>query len=348
VDLALVVLAVAVGLVFAWSNGMHDAANAVATSLSTGALTPRVALAMSAMLNTVGALLGVRIAETVGALLIETPVSRPGPGLVLAALLAALGWNMLTWWFGLPSSSSHALLGALAGAGVAAGARVDWDRLGTWVVLPMLASPALGFIGAWLLMLALLRLFRDAAHERAIRGFRMAQSVTAATMSVGHGLQDGQKTMGALVLALGGSGFLDDAVGAVGAAGAVNAAGSDGPVPGWIRLTVALAIGLGTLAGGWRIIRTLSRRVVRMTPVTGFAAESVASSVLYAAAGVLGAPVSSTHTVTAAIMGAGATGGLRAIRWGTVRRVLLAWLLTPLVTFAVAAGMVWTAVRATG
>ncbi|MFZ0161128.1 MAG: inorganic phosphate transporter [Kineosporiaceae bacterium] len=321
----LVVLVVLVGLVFAWSNGMHDAANAVATSLSTGALTARVALGMSAVLNVLGALLGAGIAELVGTRLIEVPVNRPGPSLVLAALVAALAWNLLTWWAGMPSSSSHALIGALAGAGTAAGARVDWTELGTWVALPMLLSPVLGFVGAWLVMLAALRVFRDAAHGRAIRGFRMAQSVTAATVSVGHGVQDGQKTMGVLVLALG----------ATGAAG-VSSSAPDGAVPLWIRLSVAVALGLGTLAGGRRIIRTLARRVVRITPVTGFAAESVASGVLYAAAGLVGVPVSTTHTVTAAIIGAGATGGLRAIRWGTVRVILLVWIATPLCTFAAA------------
>ena len=278
-DAALVVLVVVAGLVFAWSNGMHDAANAVATSLSTGALTPRVALPMAAGLNVVGALLGVRIAENLGTRLVEVPVSEPGPGLVLAALLAGFGWNLLTWWFGLPTSSSHALIGAIAGAGLAAGASVDWRLMLIWVAVPMVLSPLIGFVGAWLVMLMSLRLFRDAAHERAIRGFRMAQSVTAASMSVGHGLQDGQKTMGVLVLALASGGVLEDTLDAAGGLG------SDGQVPGMVRIGVAVAIGLGTLAGGWRIIRTMSRRLVRMTPATGFAAESVASSVLYVAAG---------------------------------------------------------------
>ncbi len=253
---------------------------------------------------------------------------------MLAALLAGFGWNLLTWWFGLPTSSSHALIAAIAGAGLAAGASVDWTLMLIWVAVPMVLSPLVGFVGAWLVMLVSLRLFRDAAHEPAIRGFRMAQSVTAASMSVGHGLQDGQKTMGVLVLALAGSGLLDDTLDAAGGLG------SAGQVPGVVRIGVALAIGLGTLAGGWRIIRTMSRGLVRMTPATGFAAESVASSVLYVAAGVLGVPVSTTHTVVAAIVGAGSTGGLRAVRWGMVRRVVAAAVATPVVTFAAAAGLV--------
>jgi PiT family inorganic phosphate transporter len=316
--LALVVLA---GLAHAWMNGMHDAATAVAPSLSTGALTPRAALPMSAVLNVIGALFGVSIAGTFGAVLITVPVSEPGPGLALAAFAAAFGWNLVTWWFGTPSSSTHALVGALAGAGLATGVSVDWRLLGTRVALPMLIAPVLGFAGAWLLMLTLLRLFRDAAHEKAVRGFRMGQSVTAAAMSVGHGMQDGQKTMGVLVLALG-----------------VGGAGAGSTVPAAIRWPVALALGLGTLAGGWRIIRTLSRRVVRMNPVTGFAAETVASALLYGS-GLLGAPVSTTYTATASIMGAGASGGVRAIRWGTVRGIVAAWVLTPAATFALAAAL---------
>jgi len=327
VDDALLTVVVLAALAHAWMNGMHDASNAVATSLSTGALTPRTALPMSAVLNVVGALFGVAMARSLGFHLVTVPVIGAGPEEILAALLSALAWNTLTWWFGLPSSSSHALIGGLVGAGLAGGVAVDWNLLGSSLALPLLISPVVGFLGAWLLMLVLLRVFRDAAHERAVRGFRTAQSVTAATMSVGHGLQDGQKTMGVLVLALG--------------TVTTGSTPDQAPVPGWVQGSVALALGLGTLAGGWRIIRTLSRRLVRMTPTTGFAAESVASLVLYASAGV-GIPVSSTHTVTAAIMGAGATGGLRAIRWGVVRRVVAAWVATPVITFAVAA----TAVRA--
>ena len=204
----------------------------------------------------------------------------------------------------------------------------------TWVVLPMLLSPLVGFVGAWSVMFVTQRLFRDAAHEPAIRGFRMAQAVTAASMSVGHGLQDGQKTMGVLVIALGSAGYLDDALDAAGGFG------SDGTVPGLVRIGVAVALGLGTLAGGWRIIRTMSRRLVRMNPVNGFVAEGVASAVLYVSAGVVGVPVSTTHTVIASIVGTGSTRGLRAVRWGVVRTVLVAALLTPVATFAAAAILV--------
>ncbi len=311
-------------LAFAWTNGFHDASNAVATSLATGALTPRVALAMSAVLNAAGALIGVGIVELVGTRLLDVPVARPGVTLVLCAVLAAIAWNLVTWCWGMPSSSSQALLGALAGAGTAAGVRVQWGLIETRVVVPMLLSPVLGFVAAWLVVFVLLRVFRDAAHGPAIRRFRMAQGVSSAAVAVGHGLQDGQKSMGAVMLALVAAGGLP--------AGTVG-------VPLWVRLSVAGALGLGTLSGGWRIIRTLARRVVPTDPVTGFAAQSVTALVLLLAAGFGALPVSTTQTVTSAIVGAGSTAGLRAVRWTTVRRVLAVWVLTAPVTFGAAAGL---------
>jgi inorganic phosphate transporter, PiT family len=324
VETALLAGTVVLALVFAWTNGFHDTSNAVATSLATGALTPRVALGLAAVLNGVGSLLGVNLALFVSRQLVDAPVNHPGLGLVMAALIAAIGWNLVTWAAGMPSSSSHALLGGLAGAGVMAGVRVDWGMLATRVGLPMLASPLAGFVGAWLLTALLLVTFRSARHAAAVRGFRLAQTVSASAMAVGHGLQDGQKTMGVIVLALV-------------AAGAQSNAEA---VPLWVRLVSALALAAGTAAGGLRIVRTLARRVAPIDPVTGFAAESVAAAVLYVTAGVLNAPVSSTHAVTAAVLGAGSTRGGRRIRWRTVRRVVATWLATPIVT-AVAAGVLY-------
>jgi inorganic phosphate transporter, PiT family len=300
VDAALLVVVVVLALAFAWSNGFHDASNAVATSLTTGALTPRIALGMAAALNAVGALLGVGLTGLFGASLIDLPLHRPGVGLVAAGLASALGWNVLTWWLGVPSSSSHALLGGLAGAGLAAGAGIDWGLLAVKVGLPMMVSPLVGFAGAWLVMLALLRVFRDAAYGPALRRFRLAQSVSAAAMAVGHGMQDGQRTMGMLLLAL---------------PGVVAAGPGAAAVPMWVRGSVAVE------------------------PTMGFAAQAVSAGVLYLATAVAAVPVSTTHTTTAAIMGAGSTAGLRAIRWGTVRRIAVAWLLTPLVTFLCGAGL---------
>ncbi len=323
---ALLVLVVATALAFAWTNGMHDAANAVATSLSTGALTARVALVMAAVLNAVGAMLGVGVAQTVGTQLVEVPVAAPGLGVVLAALVAAIAWNLVTWWFGLPSSSSHALIGGLAGAGLAVGARVDWEVMRDLVLLPTVLSPLLGFAGAWLFMVVLARWARRTERGRALRRFRLAQTVSAAAMALGHGLQDGQKTMGVIVLALG-------------AGGAAAPTGASDGVPLWVRLAAAVAIGLGTAAGGWRIIATLGRRITRIDAPVGFASETVAAGVLYGAAGLAGAPISTTHVITASVLGAASTRGLRTVRWDVVRRIALAWVLTPLVTGGFAAAL---------
>jgi PiT family inorganic phosphate transporter len=321
VEPALLVLVVVTAVVFAWTNGFHDASNAVATPLATGALTPRVALALAASLNVVGGLFGVSVAQTLQRSLLEVPVARPGLGLVLAALLAAVAWNLATWWFGMPSSSSHALLGGMAGAGLVAGARVDWELMQQKVLLPMVLSPIIGFFAAWLLAWLLLRAARDAAHGPMLRRFRLAQTVSASAMAVGHGLQDAQKSAGAVVIALAATGHVAE----------------DGPVPLWVRLTIALSLGTGTAFGGWRIIRTLGRRVAPVTPATGFAAEAVAAGALYAASGVFAAPVSSTHVIVASVMGAGATGGVRAIRWQVVRKIAAVFLLTPVATAALAA-----------
>lgn len=319
---ALLVAPVVLALAFAWTNGFHDTANAVATSLQAGALTPRVALGLAAVLNGIGCLIGVDIAIVVGRQLVDVPVTDPGAVLVLAAIAAAIGWNVLTWWFGLPSSSSHALIGALAGAGLAAGVRVDWAMMGTKVLIPMLASPVAGLVLAAALAAVLMRVLRRARYLTAVRGLRLAQTVSASAMALGHGLQDGQKAMGVIVLGLAASGVRT----------------GDG-VPLWVRFAVAVAIAAGTAAGGWRIIRTLARRVVPVDPLVGFSAETVAAAVLHTSAGILAVPVSSTHAVTAAVVGAGAARGLRRIRWLTVRRILLAWVLTPVATAGTAAGL---------
>jgi PiT family inorganic phosphate transporter len=314
------VAVVVLALAFAWMNGFHDASNAVATSLSSATLTARVALPLAGALNVVGALLGVGVATTIGTRLVAVPVSSPGLGLVAAALVAAFAWNLLTWSLGLPSSSSHALIGGLAGAAVMAGGAVRWDVVRDLVVLPMILSPLVGFALAWLLMAVILRSVREVTFGTARRRFKIAQTVSASAVALGHGLQDGQKTMGVIVIALAAGGRPVDGV------------------PLWVRWSAALALGAGTVVGGGRIIRTLGRRVVPVDPVSGFAAESVSALVL-AGTAVFQAPVSSTHTVTASIMGAGSTRGRREIRWAVVRRILVAWVLTPLATALGAAAL---------
>jgi PiT family inorganic phosphate transporter len=323
VDGQTLLLAVVIGLalVFAWTNGFHDASNAVATSLATRSLTPRVALLLAAVLNLIGALLGEGLARLIGTQILTPPLDSPGLTVVLAALLSAIAWNLLTWWRGVPSSSSHALLGGLAGAGFAASAEIHANVLLTKVVAPLVLSPLIGFVAAWLLMALLHWLFRHAAYGHTVRRFRMGQTVSASAMALGHGLQDGQKTMGVMVLAL------------------VAAGSSTGDaVPRWVQISSAVFLALGTWAGGWRIIRTLSRRVVHVEPVTGFAAETVASGLLYTTAYVFNTPVSSTHTIVASIAGAGtANAGWRGLRWRVLRPIMFAWAGTLPATAAIAA-----------
>lgn len=310
-ELALVVLVVAVALTFDYTNGFHDAANAIATSVSTRALTPRVALVMAAVMNFVGALLGEGVAKTIGNGIIEPPGGTHGLVVVFSGLLGAIIWNIVTWWLGLPSSSSHALIGGLMGAGIASATQVQWDVIGSKVVIPMILSPLVGFGLAYLLMLAIMWGFRNSNPHRTNRRFRLAQTVSAAAMALGHGLQDAQKTMGVIVLALVAGGYHE---------------GTD--IPLWVKLAAATMISLGTYSGGWRIMRTLGRRVIELDPPRGFAAETVAAGVLYTTAFIFKAPISTTHTITSAIMGVGATKRLSAVRWGVAGNILVAWVLT--------------------
>ena len=259
-ELALVVLVVAVALAFDYTNGFHDAANAIATSVSTGALTPRVALAMAAVFNLIGAMLGEGVAKTIGSGIISPGEGRHGLVIVMAGLLGAIAWNLITWWRGLPSSSSHALIGGLAGSGIAAATTVHWDVIGSKVILPMIVSPLVGFSLAYLLMVGILWTFRHSVPGKTNRRFKMAQTVSAAAMALGHGLQDAQKTMGVIVLALVAGGYHE---------------GDE--IPFWVKLAAAVAISAGTYAGGWRIMRTLGRRIIELDPPRGFAAETVAA-----------------------------------------------------------------------
>ena len=319
-ELVLVLLVIVVALTFDYTNGFHDAANAIATSVSTRALTPRAALLMAAVMNLIGALLGTGVAETIGSGIIDAPVGASGLVVVLAGLLGAITWNLITWWKGLPSSSSHALIGGLMGAGVASMSTVHWSVILDKVVIPMVLSPLVGFFLAYLLMVAVLWIFRNAAPGRTQRRFRVAQTVSAAAMALGHGLQDAQKTMGVIVLALVAAGWHT---------------GSE--IPLWVKIAAAGAISLGTYSGGWRIMRTLGRKVIELDPARGFVAETVASGVLYTTAFVFHAPISTTQTITSAIMGVGATKRFSAVRWGVVGNIGVAWVLTIPAAGAVAA-----------
>ncbi|RZU14082.1 PiT family inorganic phosphate transporter [Kribbella rubisoli] len=324
-ELALVIVLVIIALGFDYTNGFHDAANAIATSVSTRALTPRVALAMAAVCNFVGALAGTEVAETVGKGIIAAPAGTHGLVIVIAALIGAITWNLITWYFGLPSSSTHALIGGLIGAGLASSSVVMWSGILDKVVIPMVLSPAIGFFGAFALMIAILWAFRRRNPGRTTRGFRMAQSLSAAAVALGHGLQDAQKTMGVIFLALLTTGHVDQ---------------NDG-IPLWVKLSAATAISLGTYSGGWRIMRTLGRRIIHLDPARGFASEAVTATVLYVMAIGLHAPVSTTHTITSAVMGSGATKRLSAVRWGVAQNIVTAWVLTIPAAGVIAALCYW-------
>jgi phosphate/sulfate permease len=317
--LALLVIVV-VALAFDYTNGFHDAANAIAVAVSTKALTPRAALALAAVMNLVGAVISTKVAATVGAGIIDPPTGSGGLQVVFAALIGAIAWNLITWYFGLPSSSSHALIGGLVGAALAASESVKWSGILDKVIVPMVLSPLIGFGLGYLFMLAILWTFSRANAHRAHRGFRNAQIVSSATMAFGHGTQDAQKTMGIITLALVTSGHL-----------------SSFDVPLWVILSSAAAISAGTYAGGFRIMRTLGRRIIQLTPANGFAAQTVASGVLIATATVFAVPVSTTHVTTASIMGVGATRRLSAVRWGVAGNIVVAWVVTLPAAGAVAA-----------
>ena len=310
-ELALVISVVVVALAFDYTNGFHDAANAIATSVSTRALTPRIALLLAAVMNFAGALLGQEVASTVSDV-ITPPGGSHGLVVVIAGLVGAITWNLITWYFGLPSSSSHALIGGLVGAALASSSDVAWPAIKEKVLIPMVISPLVGFAVAYLFMLAILWTLRRRNPGKVNRGFKFAQTFSASAIALGHGLQDAQKTMGVIFLALVTAGY---------------ASKSDG-LPWWVITLAASAISLGTYSGGWRIMRTLGRRIIHLDPPRGFSAEVTAASILYTTAYVYQAPISTTHVITSAVMGAGATKGRSAVRWGVAKSIVGAWILT--------------------
>jgi PiT family inorganic phosphate transporter len=324
-------------LVFEYINGFHDAANAIATVVSTKVLTPRQAIALAAFFNLFGALMGTAVASTIGKGLVDTNFVTMTT--IFAGLSGAIVWNLLTWWLGLPSSSSHALIGGLCGAAVASSSG-DWNALiwsatddkggalGLWpkVVLPMLSSPLIGFFGGAFLMF-LLMLFIHRMTPRTVNGvFGKLQLVSAAFMGYSHGKNDAQKTMGIIALAL----FTATKEGAFEHLPAwahflYTPVFKD--IPTWVVVTCALTMAAGTAAGGWRIIRTMGHKMVKLQPVHGFAAETTAA-VIIDGASMLGIPVSTTHVISTSIMGVGAVKRFGAVKWGVVERILWAWVFT--------------------
>lgn len=327
-------------LVFEYINGFHDTANAIATVVSTKVLSPRQAIMLAAGMNLIGALMGTAVASTIGKGLVDVQfVTMPT---VLAALLSAIVWGLFTWWLGLPSSSSHALVGGLCGAalGTANGnwAVLKWST-GLWpkIVMPMIASPLLGFVGGAVLMLFLTAVLRKATPRLVGLIFGKAQLVSAGFMGYSHGSNDAQKTMGIIALAL----FTGTQSGAFNdlPAWASFLKTPDFHVPRWVMFTCAATMAAGTAAGGWRIIRTMGHKMVKLQPVHGFAAETTAAIIIHAAS-TLGVPVSTTHVISTSIMGVGATKRFSAVKWGLVGRIVWAWVLTLPVTGSLGYGLV--------
>ncbi len=306
----IVIAVVAIALIFDYTNGFHDAANAVATSISTRAVPPNIALAAAALFNIVGALISTSVATTLASGIVDAhAVTAP---VILGGLIGAIFWNVLTWWWAIPNSSSHCLIGGVAGAVLATqGSRlVKWDAIVQKVLIPTVAAPVVGFTVGVMIMVALLWIFRNANPGRINRRFRIVQTVSASVVAFSHGSNDAQKTMGVITLAL----FTGHVIPTL-------------TVPLWVKLASALTIGLGTYAGGKRIIRTLGMRLVKLSPVQGFAAETSASAVLLTTAH-YGFPVSTTHVITASIMGVGATQRLSAVKWGLSLNIFIAWVVT--------------------
>jgi inorganic phosphate transporter, PiT family len=310
-ELIILIIIVALGLGFDFINGFHDTANAIATSVATRVLTPGQAVSMAAVLNVAGALTGTAVASTVGKGIIPTELASQE--LVAAALLSAIAWNLITWWHGIPSSSSHALVFSIVGAGVAA-AGSDAILVGgvTKVLRGMVYSPLLGFLGAFLILFGLLWLVARWRPRMVDRVFGKMQIGSAAFMAFSHGGNDAQKTMGVITLAL---------------AGYYGWSGDEWSVPLWVILSAASAMGLGTAIGGWRIVRTMGLKVVELRPIDGFAAETAAATVIEIASR-LGIPVSTTHVISSAILGVGATRRASAVRWGIAGRIVTAWVVT--------------------
>jgi PiT family inorganic phosphate transporter len=305
----LLICVIVLAAVFDFLNGFHDTANAIATSVSTRVLSPKAAVAMAAALNMVGALSGTAVAKTVGAGLIET--ASVTQITVISALLTAIIWNIITWYFSLPTSSSHAILSSLVGTGIAtAGTKVIIQKGVYTILFGLIFSPFVGFALGFLLMLFLMWVFKRSAPSLVSRLFNKLQIVSVAYMAFSHGSNDAQKTMGIITMAL------------------VSYSGlSDFHVPLWVIVMCAVAMAMGTAAGGWRIIKTLGVRLVHLRPINGFAAEAAAATVIEIASRI-GLPLSTTHIISSTIMGVGASKRLSAVRWGVGGNIIMVWLLT--------------------
>jgi PiT family inorganic phosphate transporter len=364
--LGILIAVVVIALVFTYINGFHDTANSIATVVATKVLTPGQAVLLAAVTNLFGALIGTAVAKTIAAGLIDAGVVNVGAELLICALLGAIVWNLITWWLGLPSSSSHALIGGLCGAAIAAAHgnfnSIIWSEGGAhwWtgrgvipkVVVPMVTSPAIGFLLGILVMGLLLWLFAWFARRHGwLRRFGRtpfvnmffgkAQLVSATAMGISHGMNDAQKTMGIIALALASATATHqlDALPWWLSFLRVPGNAENFPIPVWVKVLCALVMAAGTAGGGWRIIKTLGHKMVKLHPINGFAAETSSAAVIITAS-FYGFPVSTTHNVSAAIMGVGAAKRFNAVRWTVVERMMWSWILTLPITALIAWGLI--------
>lgn len=312
-DTAIIITAVVVllALSFDFINGFHDTANAIATSVSTRVLTPRAAIMMSAALNLLGAFISVSVAKTIGSDIVD-PTSIPQK-VVIAALVGAIIWDLITWYFGIPSSSSHALIGGLLGAAIVykfTFAVVNWTNLFDKVILWLILSPIIGFIVGFIIMTALNLILKSTRPSTVTKIFSKAQIASAAAMALNHGANDAQKSMGIITMALLSGGLI-----------------TQFSVPTWVKISCAVAMALGTSVGGWKIIKTMGMNMARLAPVNGFAAETGAAAVIFTAT-MLNSPVSTTHIISGSIMGVGASKRLSSVRWSLAKNIVWAWVLT--------------------
>lgn len=313
----LLFLVIILAIAFDFINGFHDTANAIATVVSTRVLSPIIAILMAAGLNFLGAISGTAVAKTIGSGIVGTSVPQE---VVVAALIGAIVWNLITWYLGIPSSSSHALIGGLIGGGIgfAGWNQIHWEVLWNKVIVPLIGSPIVGFVGGWILMNMLLNIFARFSPVFVGRFFRQGQIISSAFMAFSHGSNDAQKTMGIITLAL---------------IGAKQIPAEPFHVPLWVIILSAIAMALGTASGGWRIIHTMGTKLTQLTPIHGFAAETSAAAVIETASR-LGFPLSTTHIISSSILGVGSSKRFKSVRWLVVRGMIQTWIFTIPATIA--------------
>lgn len=318
-------LVIIAALAFEYINGFHDCANAIATVVSTKVLTPKQAVVISAALNLVGALLGTHVAKTIGSGIVDSSVVTLK--VLFFALLGAIIWNLITWFFALPSSSSHALIGGLIGAAVvhAGHGCVKISSLVDKVIIPMFTSPVFGFVAGFLFMLLLLWLFYKSSPDWINKHFRKYQLISACLMALSHGTNDAQKTMGIISLALLSCGI-------------IGAPSGDLEIPKYVVIACAVTMAAGTMSGGWKIIKTIGSKIIRLKPIHGFAAETSAATIIIAASH-FGIPLSTTHVISTSIMGVGSTLNANQVKWGIVKNIVFAWVMTIPMCMAISASL---------